>query len=187
IPGEDELADDHGDGEDAGDGIEIVEAELEIGGARDLHEKNVVDDSRQGEREERDQRQAAEEDHAAANIRAHRAIENIEADFLAVSYNEGGAEQHHPEPHHHADLMGPANGQVEEIAEDNLDDEDDEHGRQHGREQIFGARIKPGADPAQLRGHGYPPGQIWRMKAGPGPAFSADQSALMRSTTPSGQ
>src|SRR5690349_20871744 len=63
---EPELPDDHGNGKDRIDRIEPVEADLEIGGALDLHEADVVDNSRQREAEKSEDCEGTHDHHEAA-------------------------------------------------------------------------------------------------------------------------
>src|SRR5690606_21181495 len=85
-------------------------------------------------------------------------------------------------------------GQVQEIAKNDLDDEDHEHGRQHCSEHILGTRIEPAPDALDYGWHGKsllpgngPPGEEVRQSNKTAARSGLAQSALMRSTTPSGQ
>ena len=88
---------------------------------------------------------------------AHGAIDDVEPDFLALGDDEGGAPQHQPDPQNDADLMGPANRQVQRIPEDDLEEEGGEHRREHGGSHVLGAASEPEAERSCGRNHAKNP------------------------------
>ena len=98
------VADDRRDGEDDVDREEPVEADLEIGRLLDLHEGDVVEHRRQRDAEEHDQRERATRPIMPPAALADGAVEEIEADLLALAHDEGGAQQHQPDPDDDAEL-----------------------------------------------------------------------------------
>ena len=62
-----------------------------------------------------------------------RAVDDVEADLVPFAQDEGGAPQRAPDPAQHADLVGPAERIVEDVARDDLEDEAQEHRQQQQR------------------------------------------------------
>jgi hypothetical protein len=72
----------------------------------------------------------------------------FEADLLVLPQPERGAEQDHVQPGDHRQLGGPADREVEEVAEDDLDQKGDEHDREQRRDDALGAAVHPACHPA---------------------------------------
>ena len=69
--------------------------------------------------------------------RRPRAIDQVEADLLGLGDDESRAPEHQPEPGDDGELRCPADREIEQVAEDDLDDEGEEHrGEQHRRDEL---------------------------------------------------
>ena len=149
-----DVADDDGDDEDHVDREQIVEADLEIGRALDLHEADVVERGRERHRVQGHDRDPGHDARDAAGAGAERAVEEIEADLLALPHHEGGAPEHPPQPGDDGQLRRPADREVQEVAEDDLQQEREEHDGQHGRQDILRAAPQPPPELPEERTHG---------------------------------
>ena len=87
--------------------------------------------------------------------RPERAGDEVEADLLAFLQPERRAQQHHVQPRDDRQLGRPADREVEEIAEDDLDDEGDEHDAEQRGDDVLRAAANP-VDGAARRMHGSP-------------------------------
>ena len=85
-----------------------------------------------------------------ARARPDRAGEEVEADLLALLQHEGRAPS---TSHSHMttrQLGGPADREVEEVAEDDLDDEGDEHHREQARGDVLRPPAQPGSPAVRI-------------------------------------
>src|SRR3954469_11488271 len=102
------VADDDAYRKEDVDRIQIVEPDAEIGRALDLEEHDVTDDRGKRDPEQHNGGDAGDDGAHAARSGAHRAIENVEADFIALAQYKDGAPQRAPDPGDQARLFGPA-------------------------------------------------------------------------------
>src|SRR3546814_4304329 len=83
--------------------------------------------------------------------------DQVEADLRVLPQDPGGPPQHHPDPQDVADLAGPPDRQVQQVAERDLQQKGGKHRRQHRRQDVLGAAVEPAADARDLLLHGLRP------------------------------
>ena len=154
-----QVADDDRDGEHDVDRVQDVEADLEIGAALDLHEGDVAHGGRQRHAEEDDGGNGHDQSEHAPSERPQLARDEVEADLLVLLEPERRSDQHHVQPGDDRQLRRPADREIEEIPEDDLDDERDEHDAEQAGDDVLGASSHP-VDRALRSSSGmrFPPG-----------------------------
>ncbi len=112
---------------------------MEEGGLFHLHEGHVAVDVGQRPQENGGNDGRGGEIHEALHRAGHGCMDNVEPDHLIVAQHEGITEQDAPQPGDRHILQRPADREVEEIAEDDLDQKASEHaGQQQDDEKLCG-------------------------------------------------
>ena len=170
------VADQHRDGEDDVDREQPVEADVEIRGLLDLHEGHVVPDRRQRPAVEGQQRDGAERGHDPARRGGRRRPQITSKRISSASRSTKAA----PQSTSHSHMMmvssdAPADREVQQIAEHDLDDERDEH---HGRSSRPARSRRGGA--ASARWASVVPSRASRCQRAPGATLAAARASRVR-------
>ena len=166
---------------------------MQIGRSLDLHERDEAVCCGQGDAIEDDQRETRDHRENAAHAFGDVAVEDVEADLIVLGKHERGSPQHAPHPAQNAELLGPSDGIVEDISEQDLDEKAGEHCRQQKRGNVLGPVAEPLRSSVEPRTHLDSIGRCFlRTLAGCTPTNgrfkpSAYFTALMRSSASFGQ
>src|SRR6185369_15867274 len=95
----------------------------------------------QRDRIQHDQRDPGDQRESAAHVVGNDTVDDVEADLFTVRQDEGRAPQHDPEPAQDAQLLGPGEGPVEDVAGNDLNDEAGEHGRYQDDRDVLCAPV----------------------------------------------
>ena len=97
-PGEADVLHDDGQREDDVDGVEVVEAHVQVGGVLALHERHVVPGGRQRYEKEHDDREAGRRRKGPSGTPGDQPVDDVEPDLVLIRENESRAPQHQPIP-----------------------------------------------------------------------------------------